>query len=441
MDDTLARFKATGALDSDYARPLIVRSDTLIDTNDNDAAVSAAREALATARRVKGPEHRMTLWAMTSLGQALDMAEMVDESLAVTGEALRVTRRVAGGNERDPLVIDARMAYAKALGGTGRYDLASDAIESAIRDAAVLHGERSVEVGIYHQNAAVSQLKAGRIRAGIESAAQAIEIRGGAVAEGSTESLFTRNVYARGLLLGRRGREALPILAGMLEGIVALFGPSDVRTLEVRSSYALALASTGALIEAASAADAVVADAQREKVISTHRPWYVRGMIFRLQGNAREAVAYQSLALRNLPGQASLPDRAEVLAELGTAQALSGDRVSGERNLLKSIEVLDTARHAATPVRADAHAWLARLRLEQGRAQDALPFAEQADEFWRGFDAENPAAGEAALWLGRARLALGQRQEADASLRRARNLLARSPLPGDAALLAQAAPR
>jgi serine/threonine-protein kinase len=441
VNEALAHFgKAPERFGKDYVRALIVRADILIDTDEGEAAITAARKAVETARRVVGEDH-LTLWAMSSLGQALDAAGQAEEALEVTREALQATKRVTGGDDRDPMAIDARMAYAKALGGIGRYDLASDELVAAIRDAAAVHGARSVEVGVYSQNAAVYQLKAGRIRDAIESATLAMEIRAGALAENSTQSLATRYVYARGLLLGRRASDALPVLSGLQQGMASALGPLDVRTLEARSAYAIALAYTGSLAEARAVAEEAIAAASRKGAEATHLPWHASAMIFRLQGDARAALEHESTALRRMSDQATSAERAEVLSELGSAQAMTGDAVSAERNLLKSLEQLDVAGHTATPVRADAQARLARLWLSQNRAKDALPLAQQADEFWRGFDDGNRAAGEAALWLGRARLALGQRQEANEALVRARKLLTGSPLPSDAELLALTAAR
>jgi len=91
-------------------------------------------------------------------------------------------------------------------------------------------------------------------------------------------------------------------------------------------------------------------------------------------------------------------------------------------------------------VRADVLGGLARVRLLQDRAADALPLAREADEFWSSFAPDSRWAGEAALWLGRCYLALGRTADAAGTLARAERILSHSPLPGDATLvrLAQA---
>ena len=69
-----------------------------------------------------------------------------------------------------------------------------------------------------------------------------------------------------------------------------------------------------------------------------------------------------------------------------------------------------------------------------GRPTDALPLLEEADRFWRGFDAESRWAGDAALWLGQCYAALNRSGDARVTLMRASRVLARSPLPEDARL-------
>jgi hypothetical protein len=418
----------------DYVRALILRADILITTRGDEAAVGAARSAAEAARRI-ARDDRLKLWAVSSLGRALDKAGHAEDLLDVTREALELSRRLAKGKDGDASVIDARTAHAKALGGVGRYDLASDELETAIRDAAAFHGEQSLEVSALRANIAAYQLKAGRIHEGLDSLARTMNLDGGSGPDSSTHSLTTRREYAQGLLLGRRASQAVPVLASIQPGMASVFGPLDVRTLEARASYALALAWTGSLSKAASAADEAIADASRSRAEATHLPWHARATIFRLQGDERAALEQEAIALKRMADNATPAERAEVLVELGVAQLLMGEQLSAERNLLESIEQLDLAHHAATPVRADAQTLLARLRLEQNRASDALALAQQADDFWRKFDADNRAGGEAALWLGRTKLALGQDQEAVEPLQRARKLLRGSPLPGDAELL------
>jgi tetratricopeptide (TPR) repeat protein len=88
-----------------------------------------------------------------------------------------------------------------------------------------------------------------------------------------------------------------------------------------------------------------------------------------------------------------------------------------------------------TPARADLWIGSARLYIQRGDYEKALQLTQQADRFWRAFDADSRWAGEAALWLGRCYLALGRSADARATLRRAETVLSHSPLPGDSKLI------
>lgn len=80
-----------------------------------------------------------------------------------------------------------------------------------------------------------------------------------------------------------------------------------------------------------------------------------------------------------------------------------------------------------------------RLRHDQrGTLLDttALVHEQMADIFWRDFAPENRWAGEAAFWLARCQDALGHRGEARDAYNRANRILAKSPFPADAALVA-----
>ncbi|MGB8692143.1 MAG: serine/threonine-protein kinase, partial [Steroidobacteraceae bacterium] len=418
---------AQQSLRADFVNALAVKSAIAVDAVDYGAALDAAREAVAAGRRLLPPGDPLNVTALTALGVALHMADDPDAALTASQQAVQLAQRVVGSHSQDLLLIDARVAYAKALGAKGQYGRAADELEAVVRNASALHGAQSVEVGLYLQNAAGLQLRAGRIRSGIDSAARAVAIRVPAVDDKSFESIATRDVYAHALLLGRRAADALPILTGLQQDISDLMGPDNLHTLEARADYALALAWTGALSKATTIADGAIADAERAKLRATHQPWHVRAIIARLSGDARAAIVLESKALEMTSATRNAADHAEVLAELGAAQFDAADRGGAERSLLRALALLDECGHVATPVRAVSLVSLAKLRLAQGRAAEALKAAHEADAFWNNFDPVNHGAGEAASWLGRAQLSVGLRTQGRATLARAHKILAQAP--------------
>src|SRR5262249_26024593 len=162
-------------------------ADILIASRGDEVAVDAARAAAAAAHRIASDD-RLKLWAVSSLARALDKVGHAEDLLDATREALQLSLRLAQPDGRDPPVIDARTAHGRALGGVGRYDLASDELGTAIRDATALHGEQSLEVSALRANIAAYQLKAGRIREGLDSLAHTMALDGGNGPDSPTHS-------------------------------------------------------------------------------------------------------------------------------------------------------------------------------------------------------------------------------------------------------------
>ena len=64
-------------------------------------------------------------------------------------------------------------------------------------------------------------------------------------------------------------------------------------------------------------------------------------------------------------------------------------------------------------MRAETIAVLGRVELARRAPQRAIPWLEQAHEFWQAFDASNPAARDTAHWLGLAYVQAGRRSEGE----------------------------
>ncbi|MFN3564822.1 MAG: tetratricopeptide repeat protein, partial [Burkholderiaceae bacterium] len=109
----------------------------------------------------------------------------------------------------------------------------------------------------------------------------------------------------------------------------------------------------------------------------------------------------------------------------------TGDAAQALRHLDDARQRYAGLQGRVSPDHADALVGAGRARLALGRAQEALALFEQADDFWRDFDADNRWAGEAAYWLARCYEALDRHAEAKQAYARAAKILARSPLPAD----------
>jgi tetratricopeptide (TPR) repeat protein len=118
-----------------------------------------------------------------------------------------------------------------------------------------------------------------------------------------------------------------------------------------------------------------------------------------------------------------------------------GDR-AGAREALEQARAIYEEKYAArSPEHADALVGLGRIDLEEGRSEAALARFEEAADYWAALGPDSRWAGEARFWLGRACAAVGRLEEAESHGRRAAEILSRSPLPSDAALLGRSATR
>ena len=406
IDEALVPLRAgPPSMAADFVHALLVKSDIAIDANESAAAIALAHEALERGRRSLPARDGLIIRALTALSAAQHSAGDDTAALASARESVEAARGKFGERGHDPLLLDARVMYSKALGGYGRFAEAADELEAVIRDASELHGSTSVEVGMYLQNVAGLQLRAGRISAGIDSAARALAIRGPAVDPDSFESLATRDVYARGLLLGRRAADALPVLEGMQEGMVKLLGPDHPRVLESRANLALATAWAGKLVQAREQADDVVVAAKKAGRDATYRPLHVRAVVASLSHDFGSAANFESQALELDSARRNPVDHAEVLCGLGSAELAGGNLPSAERHLRASLQLLDDIGHTSTPLRAEVLTQMAQLQLAQGRPRDALVPAGLAAAFWKEFDPDSRGAAQADYWLARVRAA------------------------------------
>jgi tetratricopeptide (TPR) repeat protein len=155
----------------------------------------------------------------------------------------------------------------------------------------------------------------------------------------------------------------------------------------------------------------------------------------RLAGDADEALALAQEASRSLGDAPSDRLRLGVVVELGLAELERGNAAAALEHLQAARLLQAPIGGQLTPAHADLSIGLGRAYLAVGDPERALEHLQQADAFWREFDADNRWAGEAAAWLGRCLAALGRADEASAASERARPSLHPSPFPADTELL------
>ena len=264
------------------------------------------------------------------------------------------------------------------------------------------------------------QRRIGDIKGALENINRALTIQGAHTQHESytyASSLTTRGVT---WLAARRGAEAYADLSTAETTLRKVLGPTDWATLTAQFNGAIALAYLGRLAEARKSL-AMVREGS-PAIMSVMWAQHVLGSVLRLEGDYGAALRAQqeSLALVKEGPRAGW-DRVRALGEAGIAQVelAAYDEAIGTLEKARTLYTdLQTQMH---PARADVLVGLGRAHLAKGNPATALPLLEEADRFWRGFDADNRWAGEAALWLGLSYVALGRSGRARPSRARRAN--------------------
>jgi tetratricopeptide (TPR) repeat protein len=360
-------------------------------------------------------------------------------TLAASELALRLARNAHPENPRHPSLIYLHDVHGRNLGDAGQMHPAIAEMDQALRDASDVFGPSSQMVGFLAGNIAPLQRWVGDIRPSLESSNRSI----GILAKHAQSDSYTYAIQytTRGVtwLAARRGAEALKDLATSRETFGRIFGPSHWDTLTAQFNGAIALAYLGRIDEAQRELQPV---RDRSPDVA-NRMWslYVLGMVERFAGDYQAALREQLEGLGLITGSKAKWNRVRALVEVGLDQLELGRHDEAIASLEEARALyleLETRMH---PARAEVLVGLGRAHLGRGDGRKALPMLEEAVAFWRDFDPENRWAGEAALWLGRCYRSLGNSGAAGRALSRAEEILSRSPIPGDARLVALARAR
>jgi serine/threonine protein kinase/Tfp pilus assembly protein PilF len=418
------------------------RGHLSIDDGKGKAALEAAQQAFDLALAHFGERDPRTASAATLLAEAHEYTDASPEqALQAAERAFQLTTAIYHPDSPHPRIIAVRDVYGRALCRAGRLQEGIRHLETALRDATEVFGPMSTSVGFLASNTARYQVGLGDLKGALENFNRTLEIH----ARDAQRNSFTylSPLTARGITLiaARRSDEALRNLNEASQGLTQLFGAEHEETLIAEFHRALALAFTGE-VEASQRAFAPVLQQYRttykDPVYLPARVFVYAGTALRLAGDPAAALAYQNEALGAIVPGAPYADRLRVpaLTELGLTYLDLGQPERALGALEEALSLREKQQPAAlTPAHVDILVGLGRASLALGGITRALDLLQEADAFWREFDADNRWAGEAAFWLSRALRAAGRTSEANEALRRARRILERSPLRMDAHLL------
>lgn len=416
LDALLPAMQRTpGTAPRDLVHGLRNRAHLAIDDARYDDAVAAATQARDLAFATLGPLHADAISASMALAEANVFANRKADALRVAEETHQLALQAHRDAPRHPTLIETARVFARALGNAGELDRAVVMLREAQRGAHELYGPASVTVGFLTQNLVGYELQTGEIRQALADSAQAHRIQSAYARPDSYVYQATAKRRGDALLAARDGA-ALPLVQQAREAAGRIFGPQHRNTLYARADLALALAHAGRLDAARQAIGEALADVQPSKGHG-YRVFHVAGVLARRAGDATEALAMQQRAQQAHdavpPEKRVLDERlapAEILIELGLATLDAGRAGDALPLLERGLAELERLQRLPTPTRADAWVGLGRAQLALGRPALALPPLQQADAFWRDFDAGHRDAAEAASRLAQARTRAASRR-------------------------------
>lgn len=426
LNDLLPRLRRSPASSEDLAEALESHAGAAMDLARWNEAEASSKEMLDVARTQLGEHHTLTRSARWSLVQSYLLAGKYEAAAEQADIVFPLMIDAYRSEPKAPELVEARELYGRVLTGVGRLDEGIGYIAQALDDAAALFGADSVVIGYYAANLAARQLEAGDLDSALKTIDRGLAVS--AVIPGPTSGLhaFSHHVRAQILLAARKGTAAVAQFDVALDKLGSSGARSAQSLAAARSERALALAHSGRV-------DAALADL---RTIEAPTPRLL-GIVQRLSGNFTGALESQRKALGNItPGATANRARSLILTETGLNQLELGDLDAATSSLNEALKIADTLQRRPIPDRGDLLVGLGRAMLAQRRPADALPFLEEADAFWRGFEDDSRWAGETSLWLGLAYKALGRDADAGPALSRARVRLSRSTIPSDSKLLA-----
>jgi len=270
-------------------------------------------------------------------------------------------------------------------------------------------GSSSRMVGVFSRQLARYQLDMGEIERALETSETALRI----AAEHSDPDSFRRAdaLLARGesLLAALRIPEAEPCLAAAVEALTAALGPSHQQTAGARATLALAWGYGKQAEKARRELNDVVESQRAAGAGRSTRPLFALGVVERLSGRYAEALRAQQERLASLAaGPAADLDRMRALGEIGLDQLALDQPVEATASLEQALALSRKLQTRTAPERADILAGLGSALLARGRPAEALPLLSEADAFWREFAPGSRWAADSARGLRRGHAALGQ---------------------------------
>jgi serine/threonine protein kinase len=403
------------------------------DDGDIDAAIAFGPEAIAAVSAAMGPGDSETILARRNFGLILVLAKRFDEARPLAEQAFRDSQALMPSGERNALMVATQSLLARLLLDSGG-DVARciELLDSAIALSTELSGSNSDALLPLLNMLARAQARNGDMNAAIAAAQRAFDITAG----GLQSSRLLTNL-GRNSLMARKVPEALAQLSRAVKLGEEFDTGKGTFVLLAKADYGAALAIAGRFEEAARVLNAAMPLAKENPTTSNLASvMNALGLMKQLQFRWAESEAAFRTALEHTSSSdANQKFRAEALLGIGVARLELGQPAEAEDWIRQADAAARMTFLNFVPLRAEIAVQSGRTLLAQKKVPAARESLAAADDYWRGFDANNRGAGEAAYWLAQAHLAAAARADARIELARAAKILDTSPLPGDAKLV------
>jgi tetratricopeptide (TPR) repeat protein len=388
---------------AEYAGAQLQRASFEIDAAHYHEAERLALTAAETARRKLGATSQPLDDALQILSIAYKNENRPDLSAQYSKQAYEMSLRLHSGNAGDPNVIDAQMGYADALQFAGDLAGAQSQMASAVTRAEHVFGADGMMVGFFLRPLADVERDLGELDAALRHGQRSLDIVMKQSAPPAVAHANRLMTLGRTQLEARHVDAAVSSLAQALELRRTLADAG--RKWSVQAVYASAERLAGHSIAAEHLLSDIPLDTDQLSYADRMRVLRELGVLRAREGHRDEALKYfdRALGVKNDQGTDGPKDpievaleRAETLSEAGVERLAAGDRDGAATSLESALRIFTNRQRAPTPARADALVRLARVRVAQGRTDEARQLLHDAGAFWQQFDAASPWAAETA---------------------------------------------
>jgi len=406
IDGVVSSLRRTNQLESEaFVRASLMRVSVAL--NHGQAAApeteTSALEALAAAERLLPAGHRMRAEAFDSLATICRVRGKAAQGFEYAEKAYLAALAAYGQDPKHPRVIASQNVYGQALFEVDRTAEAVKHMKEAAANGADVYRENGLYVQHLLGTLANIQQAYGEIGEALTNLQKASEADIGGVRLAPSYVAGQHAALARVLLAARRYSDADREYQLALDGLRKTPDANIVRVFEVE--HAATLVGLGRDGEARAIVEPLVTDAPPRGQTDRH----ALAVLARIERRAGRLDRAASLADR---ADDSAPARPRIRALVADARLLKALVQLDRGQLDEARATLDAAESmrrslegVLTPIGADILVARGRVELAAGRPAEAVPYLEQADGFWRGFDPTHPDSREAASWLSRARAA------------------------------------